>query len=154
MQPNEAREVQIVVFQALKYCNDVLPSISSRVFEGMSSREIGRNLLANMRASLSTPAVFATIRILHRIQGLMEEKAKEWDEEGVAGITAVRIGKKNSVNYTLCKTFNTWAESIISKHVKGLTIYGEEGSNPFHQCASALRDINLYTAFKQFGVKV
>ena len=145
-------ETRIVVHQSLKDVAGILPSVGYCVMEDMTPREIAKNLLSNMRASLSVPAMFASMRILRKIQEMCNEAGDNFGS-GDLVIKATRLGKKCHVNYTTETIFQNFCDYMFNKYIRRLETSNLD-FNPYRDVADALEVIIAYVAKKQFGIKI
>jgi hypothetical protein len=144
-------ESQVVVFQSLKYSSDVINSIGVRIMGGMKGRTLGRNLLSHMRTCLSVPAIFTTLRILRRLQAIMDDGAKCF-ERGEFHLRPKNI-KKNHVDYTVAQIYSEWARGMLDSLKVSLN-FDNPNYNPYRKTAAALDEVIAYVANKQFGIEL
>ena len=145
-------ETRIVVHQSLTYVSGIMPSIGYCVMDSMQPREIARNLLSNMRASLSVPAIFAAMRILRRIQGMCDEASEKFGQ-GDLVIKLDRKGKKCHVNYTTQCIFESFCDYLFTGYIRRLET-SDPDFNPYRDVSAALEVIIAYVAKKQFGINI
>jgi hypothetical protein len=144
-------ETRIVVHEALLYVSEIAPAIGDRVLEGMSAKEIARNLFANMRSSLSIPAMFAALRVMRRLQILVHETGESFSAGDVEFNESTM--KRCSVNYTTQCIAKTLIERMYLKFWNSLE-NSDPNFNPYFDVSKALDKIISYTAKKQFGIKI
>ena len=145
-------ETRIVVHQSFKYVAEILPSVGYCVMSEMPHKEIAKNLLSNMRASLSVPAMFASMRILRKIQGMCNEAAESFND-GELVVSASGIGKKCHVNFTAERIFQSFCDYMFEKYIRRLETANVE-FNPYRDVSQALEVVIAYVAKKQFGIKI
>lgn len=144
-------DTRIVVYRSLKYVDEITPAVVDRVFEGMNSKDIARNLLSNMRTVLSVPAMFATMRVLRRLQQIIDTAAKAHDAGDV--VYDASDMKKNNVNYTVLCIYRSIVFRLQTKFGNRLETMQIE-FNPYRDISDALDSIIAYVARKQFGIKI
>ena len=145
-------ETRAVVYHSLRYVSEVAPAIVDRVADGMTPRELSRNLLSNMRTSLSVPSMFASMRIMRRLQMFVDLAADAYDA-GVFVFDTPKLHKKNNVDYTVRCIYNTITDRLYDKHGESLEYFSHK-YNPYRNISLTLDTVIAYVAKKQFGIKI
>lgn len=140
-------ETHLIVHSALLYSNEILPVIVDRVLDGIPTKTLVRNVLTDMRAYLSVPAMFAVLRIMRRAQTYLVEAADTVDSGELVG--KISKGKKGSVDHTMNQIWFNLSSHIASKTADSINI----AANPYRDILDNLDEIIVYVAKKQFGVK-
>ena len=141
----------MVVYQSLCYVAEIMPAIGDRVTDGMPPQELARNLLSNMRTSLSVPAMFAAVRIMRRLQGFLKTAATAFDSGEF--IFELPKPKKSHVNHTVACIFRALVDRLFSNFESRLET-AQRDFNPYRDISTALDQIIAYVAKKQFGIVI
>lgn len=144
-------ESRIVIVQALKYVDGIMPALEDRVLEGMRPRNLARNLLSNMRTALSVPSMFAAMRVLRRLQSVINVAAESYD--GGELVFETPKMKKSSVNYTVMCIYKSFLSRLTKKFGSRLETM-QATFNPYRDVSTALDTVIAYVAQKQFGIEI
>ena len=147
-----ASETQVVVFHSLKYTAEIMPAIADRAIEGMPARDLAHNLLSNMRTSLSVPCMFAAMRILRRIQSILDAISKNYDDGDLE--FELPEMKKCSVNYTVKCIVKDLLKNVGEKFEDRFKFRNCTESNPYRDISVAMDEVIAYVAKKQFGITI
>lgn len=140
-------ETHLIVHSALLYSNEILPVIVDRVLDSIQTKTLVRNVLTDMRAYLSVPAMFAVLRIMRRVQAYLKEAEEAIDAGEI--VPKIVLGKKGSVDHTMNVIWSNLNKHIAAKTANSINI----AANPYHDILENLDEIIVYVAKKQFGVK-
>lgn len=141
----------IVVHRAIAYVAHESPVICDTAIEGGDINVLAKDVLRGMRTHLSTPSIFASLRILRRLQEMVKDAAQAY-EEGDVAFKAPKT-KKCSVNYTMGSIYTTLVKRVYKKVGKSMGS-DDLDSNPYEDISEYLDAIIGYIARKQFGINI
>lgn len=149
---DENFNTQIVVHEALCYVSETMDYLCDNAMVGTDNKTVSRNVLKSMRTHLSTPAIFATLRVMRRLQEMVAYAAEAY-EDGEVAFKPPKDKKRCSVNFTMRKIYAHLVKRVykqFGRHMEDM----EVEFNPYHNISGSLDGIIQYVAHKQFGIKI
>lgn len=148
---DEKTNTQIVAHEALCYVNDTCDYLCDNAMVGTDQKAVAKSVLKSMRTHLSIPAIFATLRVMRRLQEMVSYAADAYDDGEVA--FKPKKDKKCSVNFTMRKIYTHLVKRVYKQfgcHMEDM----EVEFNPYRNISAMLDNIIQYIARKQFGIRI
>lgn len=146
------KPLQSIIIQGLEYANNVSHAITKHTMQrDITTQRLSKNVLESMRASLSTPVIFAVLRIFRRIQKYLERCEVEYDATG--SVTVFSPYTKNSVDFTVAYIVKQIAKQI-DVSLKNTIRTQNPDYNPYRSLRMVIGSINHYIALKQFDIEL
>lgn len=145
------QDLRTVVHESIVYVADITDHICDNALSETKPKRVGKNILKSMRTHLSTPAIFASLRVMRRLQEMVKHAADAYTNGEIAFTPPKE--KKCSVNYTMRQIY----ARLISRVYKnvGTRMETEQlDSNPYQEISDCFDGIIEYIAQKQFGIKI
>lgn len=145
------QDVRTVVHEAIVYVADICDHICDSALKGSPPKQVGREVFKSMRTHLSTPTLFASLRVLRRLQEMIKHAADAYANGEIAFSPPKE--KKCSVNYTMRRIY----ARLIGRVYKlvGTDMEAQQlDSNPYQEISDCLDGIIGYIAQKQFGINI
>ena len=148
---DENSDLRIVAHESLRYVASTADFLCDHSLVGEADPRLSKEFLRSMRTHLSVPSIFATLRVMRRLQQLMIHAAEKYDSGEIA--FKPPKAKKGSVNYTMKIIYSNLVKRVYKK-VNGSMENTAVDFNPFSNISSSLDQIIHYVAEKQFGITI
>ena len=130
------------VIVALRFCDELVDEL-----EDVMGRGGERVVVRKMRVRLPVPAVFATIKILHRLLGMVRESRNSYDED-----RATRVQRcSNNVDYTVRRLYLGLARRVDRR---ASIEFGWHDGRPWHAIYAFLERLVALAESAFFGVSI
>lgn len=145
------QDVRTVVHESIVYVADISDHICDSALKNVEPKQVGREVFRSMRTHLSTPTIFASLRVLRHLQQMIKHAADAYANGEIAFSPPKE--KKCSVNYTMRRIYS----HIIGRVYKqvGRDMEAQQlDNNPYQDISDCLDGIIGYIAQKQFGINI
>lgn len=140
-------EVRSSVLMSLQATEKYLPLFSNHVLKGVETKDAQKTLLKKMRTTLPVPCIFATLKILQRVQSFMEIYSDAFDNEETPKLPS----SNGHVDHTVKTMFRRWCKQL-QKTVRQQQDWEDHEWNPYKVMAAHLKSVIEYNTKVFFGV--
>lgn len=141
-----------IILRALQYVNNCNASITSHVLQkDITTQRLSKNLLEHMRITLSSPVMFAVLRVFRRIQQYLARSEIEYTATG--SVTSCASMSKNSVDYTVAYITKKCLQQIETSMLHSVRAQNPD-YNPYRNVRMVLGSLIDYIALKQFDISL
>ena len=138
---------------ALDYVHDLRSKVCDPVGEASAEvpskqMKVARSIMRDMRSSLPVPAIFAALKVMHRLQTFAQKTADAFEEdEGVPDLPS----SENHVDFTVKQIWRKWL-AALQKKASRRSDWEDAQWNYYGELAKSLRAIVDYNTRRYFDI--